>query len=227
MSTLLKHFDVLTEKGLQVIPLRPNSKAPRLKKWSANWNKRTCRFMLQKYPYSNIGVLLGSIVDVEGDTLEANKFLLGLIGDYPHPTYCSAKSIHHLFLSPDPQLRILKHKGIEFRGHGHQSALPPSKCKGVQYMWLRGFKFPIPPMPEALEKYYWLLKKGGTQTRKKGFVGVHCSMCGNKESIHKKRLDLEIKAFKLWSSKWQCHKCRAVDIRPLCRKLKTQKPQDS
>ena len=224
MSIILKHFDALTDRGIQAIPLHENSKVPRLKRWSTEWNKDQCRFMFRKFPYSNMGIKLGTIVDVEGDTPQANYLLRQLIGDYPHPTYTSSRSEHHLFVTPDPSLRILKHQGMEFRGFGHQSVLPPSMCKGVRYSWSGNLCFPIPQMPEKLLRHYLKLKRGKYNLLKDGHKQILCWTCSKKQFMHKKRLDLEIRAFKLMNERWQCRKCRKHDLRPICRELRKQSP---
>ena len=215
MSAILDHFDALTSKGLKIIPLRENSKAPLCKGWPNHWDQRLIREKLQVFPKSNIGLLLGEIIDVEGDDAQANQTITNLIGDYPHPMYSSTKSIHHLFLSPDPRLRIFKKGAIEFRGYGHQSVLPPSSHNGVEYKWLSGFRFPVPEMPQQLYIFYLKHKLG--QNLKPNHVSVWCSECGKKHFLHRKRFNLELQVFRMLESNWQCHACRPLDIRRACR----------
>ena len=105
MDSILRHFDALTNHGLKIIPLRENSKIPLCSNWNKKWDHNCARIKIKKYPNSNIGLLLGEIIDVEGDSDEANKIIIDLINDYPHPIYRSYKSIHHLFLTPDSSLR--------------------------------------------------------------------------------------------------------------------------
>jgi hypothetical protein len=225
---ILKHFDFLTGKGVKVIPLRPNSKIPLRPQWNKNWNRGDSRRWLQVYPQSNIGILLGDIVDVEGDSEEANQTVLKLIGDYPHPSYTSSKSIHHLFVTPDPNLRILRHKDIEFRGYGHQSVLPPSEHEGIKYRWKREFSFPIPVMPDSLINFYKEIQEKnattGVKSAKKPFrQRVWCASCNRSQFLHRHRWKLEVEAFRLLHSKWECLKCRTIDLRPICRRLKGSK----
>jgi hypothetical protein len=123
---ILAHFDALTKRGLKIIPLRENSKVPLCKAWNSDWDREVVRDKICQFPDANLGILLGDVVDVEGDSEDANRTILDLIGDYPHPCYFSTKSIHHLFLNPDPNLAHFRFKEIEFRGHGHQSVIPPS-----------------------------------------------------------------------------------------------------
>ena len=217
---IIDHFDALTNQGLKVIPLCENSKAPMCKGWNNNWNKDESREKLRVFPDANIGLLLGDVVDVEGDSRAANQQILDLIGDYPHPTYTSAKSIHHIFISPDKNLRLLRVGEIEFRGHGHQSMLPPSQMRGTRYMWLRSMKFPVPEMPEPLYIFYLKQKKQYNHLRKPGHLQVWCSQCEAKCFLHKKRFTLELEAFKLFGSRWECQSCRTVDLRPACRLIR-------
>lgn len=216
MTPILSQFDELVGKGLQVIPLWHNSKVPICKGWT-NWDKNSSRETLQRYPEANIGLLLGVIIDVEGDSREANDKILSLIGDYPHPSYISTKSIHHLFSNPDPMLRILKYRDIEFRGHRHQSVLPPSHHQGVHYQWADSCEFPIPEMPEKLLQFYRNLKRGKHKGVKPGYVMVRCAKCMKKNFIHKKRFSLELTVFKRLGCRWECHHCRELDLRPICR----------
>jgi hypothetical protein len=222
MHSTIDHFDALTSRGLKIIPLWENSKIPLNKGWSQNWDRLDSRNALVRFPEANIGLLLGNIVDVEGDSEEANKTIIDLIGDYPHPCYHSTKSIHHLFQSPDPNLRHFRCGKIEFRGHGHQSVLPPSQHAGIKYCWLKSFKFPIPEMPESLVKFYEERKEHiKLNDTKPGHIRVWCSKCDSKVFLNEKRFKLELQAFKLLEAKWQCQSCRTVDLRHACRLIRS------
>lgn len=216
-TNIVSHFDELVDNGLQIIPLWENSKIPMCKNWTI-WNKNQSREILERYPDANIGILLGGIVDVEGDSLDANNRILKIIGDYPHPSYRSTKSIHHLFLNPDPKLNILKYQNIEFRGYKHQSVMPPSHHQGVFYEWVNSL-FPIPEMPEELVAFYKKVKNGKYPLQK-GLISINCADCNKKKLIHKNRLTLELKIFKKFFTPWSCHKCRLLDIRKLCKTLR-------
>lgn len=217
MSLILDHFDALTARGLKIIPLRENSKIPVCKGWSSYWDRVAARDRLLAFPDANLGLLLGEVVDVEGDSDDANRQILDLIGDYPHPSYTSTKSIHHLFLSPDPALRHFRHGDIEFRGHGHQSVVPPSHHQGVVYRWLRPYHFPVPPMPDRLKRFYFNRQKATAPSRRH-HVHAACARCGKKWFVHRKRFGLELDAFQSLGERWQCHGCRRVDLRPVCRR---------
>lgn len=226
MPTILDHFEALTSKGLKVIPLRENSKIPLYKNWNKDWEYHWVKQKFQRFPNSNLGLLLGDIIDVEGDSDEANQIILNIIKDYPHPTYRSSKSIHHLFLTPDNSLRHFRWKEIEFRGHGHQSALPPSQAKGVVYKWLKNFKFPVPPMPDEL--IVFLEKKRNKKLHKcplkPGHKKVRCFSCQETIYLHQKRHELELYAFKLLGQRWECQECRTIDLRPACRLIRSGVP---
>lgn len=216
LTPILRQFDELVGRGIQVIPLRFNSKVPMCKGWTT-WDRQNARETLQRFPEANIGILLGNIIDVEGDSREANDRILNLIGDYPHPSYCSTKSIHHLFLNPDPTLKILKYRDMEFRGFKHQSVLPPSRHEGIHYQWTDSCEFPVPEMPKELLQFYRNLKKGKQRIVKPGHVMVRCAKCGKKNFLHKKRFGLELTIFKRLAKKWECKQCRELDLRPFCR----------
>ena len=217
---MIEYFNAYVKIGLKVIPLYPNSKVPVCKSWQTNWDENKYREIFEKYSKSNIGLLLGLIVDVEGDSEDANKFLIDLIGDVPHPMYRSSKSTHHLFLNPDPKLTIFCIRNIEFRAYRHQSVLPPSShADGSKYQWLRKTKFPIPDMPSDLLAFY-LKHNSQKPLIKQGHMKVWCSVCNKKKFIHQKRFLLEQKAFATFDNKWMCHSCRKIDVRELCRKIK-------
>lgn len=217
---ILAWYDAYVAQGLKIIPLRPEAKKAY---WDWNkkiWDEDENRWVFIKKPTSNMGLVLGEIMDVEGDTVAANKRLLKLTANCPHPMYSSSKSIHHLFLNPDPSLSIIKFDGIEFRGKKHMSVLPPSRHEdGTQYMWMPESRFPIPKMPKSI---LHLLKQARRQGagQKPGSQRIHCSKCCQEKTLHYKRLRLEIKAFKILEQKWECYQCRLVDIRPLCRELR-------
>jgi hypothetical protein len=218
MFATIDHFDALTEKGLKVIPLRANSKVPMCKGWNTGWDLQKARSRLEMFPDANIGLLLGDVIDVEGDNEEANNILNRLIGDYPHPSYQSIRSVHHLFSTPDPKLRIFKVGEIEFRGYGHQSVLPPSSHYGFQYQWLPDFCFPAPEMPEPLRVFYFRHKLG--RTIKPGHMKIRCSRCGEKRYLHCRRFNLELTAFQALNLGWECQRCRQIDLRPACRMVR-------
>ena len=154
-----------------------------------------------------MGILLGNIVDVEGDTEEANDLLERMIDGALRPKFRSSKSIHNLFINPDPNLTRLVVGGIEFRAHKHQSVVPPSIHEdGTRYHWLSGSTFPIPVMPPELLSFY-LRNKKSSQTipvvkktkkrtvrrKRSNYTQTRCNSCLNKYFMHKKRLMLEVR----------------------------------
>lgn len=208
--TKTEFFDRYTQAGFKIIPLV--GKIPILGGWenADAHDAGRCREMIQATPNSNMGLLLGEYVDVEGDSEQANATLDRLVGDTPHPKWRSSRSVHHLFLNPDPELTRFVTKKIEFRGHKHQSVLPPSQHEdGCLYSWMKGTKFPVPRMPDALVDFYWSRR---TSVRKPllkpGHVSMTCHLCGYKTMLHHKKLIKE----RLWCSiagvRWSCRKCR-------------------
>ena len=230
MSSILHHFDALTGFGLQIIPLRENSKIPLCKGWTKSWDKRAMRSKLVHRPNSNIGLLLGDIIDVEGDSPEANDKINDIIGDYNHPSYTSKRSTHHLFINPWPTLRIFKHKDIEFRAWGHQSVLPPSSHEGVKYTWLDTDSFPIPQMPDSLKDFFTEHQKKYKYRKPlpEGCFKAICDTCKKRILIHKKRHSLEAETLTWYfgDEAWSCVNCRLIDpivFRRLCRNVRGRK----
>jgi hypothetical protein len=215
--------------GFQPIPLYPFSKRPIGLKWNNNWNERAIRILFDLYPKANIGILLGDIVDVEGDTAEANELISSLTLLDPHPTFKSSKSVHHLFLNTIPDLTRINCNNIEFRAHKHQSVVPPSKHpNGSEYVWLSDYSV-IPPLPKRLFDLYQQLRLQRTKSnikrsKKKCYnIKVVCSCCRDSIIIHKNRYTLENQVFLNLKLEWMCHKCRKIDIRQYCRNLKKDK----
>ncbi len=226
-------FDSYVKCGMKPLPLIPGTKIPFVRDWQMEWSVEKYRNIFISNPDANIGVLLGNIIDVEGDDTFANELISELTRNTPHPTFKSSKSVHHLFISPDPTITICKIGAIEFRGHRHQSVIPPSThVSGVEYKWLKGSTFPPPHMPQRLIDFLYTHKKSIRNEKilvngkKSNHVETFCNKCRKKNFLHKKRLVLEVRAFSILGQKWQCQKCRTVDVRALCRQVRNQRSQD-
>lgn len=164
--------------GLFPIPCYHASKRPMNVGWNDGWSVENCLAAFRQFPGANVGILLGDIVDVEGDTPEANMFLNDLLKDHPHPQWTSAKSVHHLFLNPDPTLTRRVFQDVEFRGHRHQSIVPPSlHDSGIRYQWCEVTEFPVPPMPSSLLEFFESIPKKfrNTQGKKPEEVVFSCN----------------------------------------------------
>jgi len=225
--TLLLEFDKLTEFGLKIIPLHPNSKIPIFKDWNKTWNRSFARKNFEKNSNLNMGIILGEILDIEGDSQEANDFIKNLIKDYPHPCYESSKSVHHIFLSPFPKLTIKKFSiktknDLEFRGCKHQSVLPPSKIGSTIYNWIKRIEQEIPLPPDSVIKFLEKsIKKDIIKNSiKPNHLKVRCFICEKQKFIHQKRFDLELKVFKKLGLRWTCHYCRNLNITKFCKKIR-------
>lgn len=214
----LKEFERLVALGLKITPLHPGTKIPILKGWT-EWDYNTAKRIFDKDEQVNLGIVLGDIMDVEGDSEKANIKISKLIGDYKHPVYCSQKSFHHLFQSPDPNLTIVKKQSIEFRGSKHQSVIPPSKLlSGTKYEWVVGLDDPIPPMPPRLLQYLKGLLSEKKAPKPNSLI-IPCFKCEKKCYIHKKRFALETQILRQTKQRWMCNRCRDYDLRGVCRKL--------
>jgi hypothetical protein len=228
---MLSFFDKYVELGLKPLPIYQNSKVPLTSKWNENWSIERWRpyFQIQEY---NIGILLGDIIDVEGDSEQANDLLERMIDGCDRPKFRSSKSIHNLFINPDPSLTRFVCNGIEFRAHKHQSVLPPSSHNdGTSYQWLSGSKFPIPEMPEELVQFYFrnkIEKRKSNRTpppkpvERNGIKNTICNKCQKKYPLHRKRILLEVQAFRKYNLLWMCRYCRPIDVRKDCRYLRKQ-----
>jgi hypothetical protein len=222
MPSRLEYFDNYTNiLGWEIIPILPNKKIPINKEWNGNvYDCQAIRNFLEQNPNFNMGIRLGEIVDVEADSPAANKALHQMTAGVRHPMYQSSRSVHHLFLSPDPKLTKVETKGgiqIEFRGNLHQSLLPPSVVNDVRYKWLT-FEFPIPEMPAGLKSFYWRYVQ--RKRKDNNMKLVACSICEKDRPINRDRYKLEQYAFARLKMPWQCQKCRKDNVRPLCRELR-------
>lgn len=225
MTTKAKWFEIYIQVGLQPIAVFKEKKHPVGKGWELNWTAEKWRPYFDIEDAYDMGILLGDIIDVEGDTLEANDLLMQMTEFTPHPMFRSQKSTHHLFLNPYPKLTIDKFNGMEFRANKHQSVVPPSTHKsGAKYGWLAGSKFKIPEMPHELMCYYELnsSKFKTTNQIKSGHAQIVCKICKEIYFIHKKRLFLESCAFKKLKLPWMCHGCREFDVRESCRSIRNK-----
>lgn len=217
MSVIIDYFDIYRGKfNWSVIAIHKNSKVPVFK----NWQNDYCEALHRMYVKSNscnIGILLGDVIDVESDTVEGNNLLNEIIGNYRHMHYRSEKSIHHLFINPVPDLTRTVRHGVEFRAKNHQSLLPPSTNKnGVRYGWMPESSLRLTPMPLKLLSLIRKPPRRSTWAEK----SACCCVCGTEKAMPKARHCLEIKVFKKMNLRWQCKKCRTVDIRHFCKKVR-------
>ena len=224
----LKYFDLYVAHGLKPIALYKNSKRPISKGWNQAWSIKKWRGYFETDKFG-MGILLGDIVDVEGDTPQANELLLKLTEKTPHPAFKSSKSIHHLFLNPDKNLTRKIFDGIEFRAYNHQSVIPPSRHEdGAPYQWCKSTVFPIPEMPQTLLEFYQKKLQSEPKNKKRlarTYKNSLCHSCGKTFKCNKRRLILEVQAFRAYQQLWQCRKCRAIDIREMCRSLRKARYQ--
>lgn len=226
----MEAFDFYLGRGYRPIPARPRTKEPMLK-WGGRYRPDQARRILERYPDANLALILGqcgggeAVLDCEGDTPEANDLITDLCRGYEHPMFRSRKSIHHIFKCPDPHLTVLKHAGVEFRGSRHISVVPPSTHPtGVPYEWLTDPAMEIPEMPGPLAEYYWERRPRKWGKKQEGRSRPWCPECGKRVAVDRERFQLELEAFKKHGQPWQCHGCRVIDVRDLCRFIRrTQK----
>jgi Bifunctional DNA primase/polymerase, N-terminal len=204
---MLDYFDLYNKLGWKIIPIHANCKVPVWKEWTKNYDAVKARKYLEIHPYVNIGILLGDIIDVEADSESSNVMLRNITAGWPHPVYKSTRSFHHLFQSPDNRLTKKVIAQIEFRGHLHQSLLPPSHLiseSSSKYVWITSPSISIPRLPPELYKLYWRSQD------KPEFLLPWCAICKRQQSIHHKRYNIELTEFKKFGTRWQCKKCRKI-----------------
>lgn len=212
--------------GWFLIPVFYKTKTPVNDGWN-NINKtKINKLTLAEYMGSNIGLLLGEIIDVEADNKDKDDLLNKLLKDYHHPIFKSSNYNHHLFINPYKGLTRFVKDGIEFRAYNHYSLLPPSiHPNGLEYIWLSDFKH-IPPLPIPLRKLFSQL--GGdhvlsvkNKNAKKDVYGfLKCSKCDREISYLEDKAELEKMAFALKYKQWECPKCRDRQMFEFIRQFK-------
>jgi hypothetical protein len=218
----LEIFSVYKNLGYQIIPLYPNSKIPMFSGWQKNYSYEKIEKIVKSTSQDiNFGLILGEIIDLEGDCVDSNQILDDILANIDHPTFSSNKSKHHLFKSSLKNLTKVEFDGIEVRGYRHQSVIPPSKhITGCNYQWLTNIIHAnnIPELPKFLhDKILSLVPKYFKQKNKKGLKPNHskinCSSCNKNIMMNTSRINKEIAIFKSNLLVWMCFDCRPFDIR--------------
>lgn len=217
----IQTFDFYTNLGFKVIPLYYATKIPIFKSWNKFHNKKTLReFLITNPAEFNFGILLGEIIDVEGDSEEANDFLDRIFKEVPHPIYVSSKSKHHIFRNKNNKITRTSYKNIEYRAYMHQSVIPPSTHEnGTKYEWITKILpvHEIPYLPSNLECQLRKCTFKKANQLKPDHTEIFCNDCKSKFYIHKNRLKLEMQVLRELKMKWSCNKCRTIDLRELVR----------
>jgi hypothetical protein len=150
--------------GLVPVIVKAGEKGPCDTDWQAQKYERN--ELIRRYgnkPDLNVGILLGDIIDIEGDGENAEAEFAELFAGYDvpaMPSWQSNRGIHRAF-EKDARLTALgtsnfKHGSLEFRiggdGHAAQSLLPPSTTDGVTRDWIVPLTVDNPPakLPEEV-----------------------------------------------------------------------------
>lgn len=216
-------FVFYRDLGWSVIAVRPNTKIPAFRNWTQNYFPNMNYNYISKNPSANLGILLGKIIDIEADTPESEQKLNLLLSGIHHMNYRSSRGSHHLFLNPFKKFRKVVIDGIEYRGEGHHSLLPPSTGpSGFNYKWADNSAEELTEMPEFFKKN---LFKSISQAVK--FETPRCGICGKECKVSAVRFNLEIQALVVIKTKWACVKCRKYDLREACRMIRKGKKVNS
>lgn len=217
--------------GYQPIPLFYKTKTPIYKNWNSNYDYESVLDYVSQYKQQiNFGILLGNIIDIEGDCADSNKTIDDLLHDVKHPCFLSAKSKHHLFRSNIKNLTRIVVDNVEFRGYKHQSVVPPSKHEdGYEYKWITEIfdTKNIPYLPENIESYILSRLKPEPQNKKKRLLKPNhttakCNKCEKSILISKIRLQKELYFLQKDKAAWECNKCRNFDLRKIIKSHKFQ-----
>lgn len=206
---------------MRIIPAKFRSKRPYGRNWNKKWNPYVVRKYFRKHNYKgfNYGLLLGKVMDVEGDTPEANELLDQMLQGIPHPVYSSHKSQHHLFKNSFRWLTRVVVEDIEFRAYKHHSLIPPSvHPNGTNYTWIDENNFKIPPIPEVLIDF--LRDHNRIPRHNSPMISPWCSECNRQVTLPKPIFEIELLAMKMIGISWRCNKCRTPALRA---QIKTEK----
>lgn len=204
---MIENFKLYRSIGWEVIPIIKGTKKPVQREWNGEYDENICEYAFMSGDF-NVGLRLGTIVDVEADSDSANLLLNKLVGRIAHPSYKSTKSVHHLFLTPDKELTRKVFCGIEFRGYKHQSLLPPSIIDGCKYTWVTTH-FPVPPMSGGLLNFYNRKRK---EYGNSVWAKPNCHKCHKKITIRKSVYKRECIEFSSINMKWRCRHCRFIYV---------------
>jgi hypothetical protein len=226
MQTDIKIIEEYYSLGYKIIPIYKNSKIPIFNNWQNNYNfKFISKFLENFVDPINFGLLLGEVVDIEGDCQKSNDILDSILKNIKHPIFLSNKSKHHLFKSNFKNLTRVIKNGIEYRGYRHQSIIPPSMHQmGQRYEWIQPL-VPFEELPEippiVSQEIQTLLlkkqnkinkKKSNKKTCKPNHSQISCGTCVNIFFIDNNRLEKDIQYFKIKNKKWMCQNCRKSKI---------------
>lgn len=219
--TAIEIFNFYTKLGYKVIPLHHSSKIPIFNSWNKKHNINKIKYFLECNPsLYNFGILLGDVIDVEGDSQEANNFLNKIFKNFDHPIFSSSKSNHHLFRNKNKNITRISFNDIEYRAYNHQSVIPPSTHEdGTKYEWITKIMpaKDIPFLPPHLESQIRRCLSKNIEIIKPGHIKVYCYNCKKQIYIHEKRFVKEIQILRAMNTKWECNKCRKFDLRDLIR----------
>ncbi len=154
----------VTELGWCLVPLRavePEPKKPIYGGWpDLRPKEQQLVEIFEGQPHLGIGLNLGpsGLVDIEGDSPQAEAILDDLCQGLEFPCWRSRRSTHRLFRSTEG---ISHHRiadlEIEFRAERHQSVLPPTQFRpgGTTYEWIVDpFDVAAPPVPPKIVEFF-------------------------------------------------------------------------
>lgn len=224
----IQTFEHYIKLGYKVIPIHYQTKTPIFKSWNKNYDySKMHTFVKNSTLNLNFGILLGEIIDIEGDCEQSNHEIDNLLNKIPHPIFQSKKSKHHLFRNNIKNLTRIVKDGIEYRAYRHQSVIPPSFHEnGTKYEWITDvYNFiDIPYLPLNIANYLSDISNKNKTLKKKrqikpNHVCVACAACLNKNFLHQVRFKKELKILNSMGHRWKCRKCRPLDLRDLIRKF--------
>jgi hypothetical protein len=212
--------------GYKIIPIYKNSKIPIFNNWQNNYNfEFIIKFLKSFAEPINFGLLLGEVIDIEGDCKESNEIIDSILSSVKHPVFISNKSKHHIFKSNIKNLTRVVKDGIEYRGYRHQSIIPPSMHQmGQKYEWIKPLVAfnDLPEIPffvsskiqSLLLKKQNKIKKNNNNKNicKPNHSKALCQACNNTFFIDNNRLKKDIEYFKTKNKKWMCQECRKLKI---------------
>lgn len=158
ISESIRYINELNWRLVPVLGHGDDPKKPMFKGWP-DYSPSCNDFIsiLEFHGEAQVGINLGGsgLIDLEGDSDEAEMILDELCTGLDFPYWASSRGKHRLFQAGDVGHLDINNLKIEFRTGRHQSILPPSIIEDTQYRWIVSpFEVSPPPLPQRIIEFH-------------------------------------------------------------------------
>jgi hypothetical protein len=183
LSIFKDHAPEYFDQGLQVVPITPNSKAPKI----SDWVNKDFSELIDQYPNYGIGLKLGScsgVVALDIDT--DDKAILDALPPSPVRKR-GAKGETRFFKYNGEKNQKFRTKGYEILSDGNQTVIPPTlHPEGMNYQWLGKdlLSYGVEDLPElVIGEVNIQLSEPVKTGRHNALIDIAGAMIGRDESI--------------------------------------------